>query len=315
MSRELDILVTGSISLHDHIVMVDEIPKKGGVGLLTENLDRVCQTYFGGCASTIALAAARLGLRAGVLGVVGADFESSGYKAHLEENGVCLEGVFQIADEQSDHCFMVYDQHQDAVIVSTVNLWPRINQVDLSLDLVTRSAAVVIAPCEPDYAVRVASLANSSGISVIQSGRQVEREAELLKRCKIAILNEFETNDLCAAAGISEPVQLLDEGPSLLFVTRGGRGSDVYTRDARLNIPALKLEQVEDPTGAGDAYAAGVVAALAREQPSEVAARVGSVLASFALEARGAQTALPSWEQMSARYFNVFQESLQKVLP
>ena len=310
MSRELDILVTGSISLQDHIVWVDEIPKKGGVGLLTENLDRVCATYFGGCASTIAVAAARLGLRAGVLGVVGADFESSGYRAHLEESGVCLEGVFQIADEQSDHCFMVYDRHQDAVIFSTANLWPRINQVDLSLDLVTRSAVVVIAPCEPDYAVRVASFANSNGITVIQSGRQVKREVELLKWCKIVVLNEFEINDLCAAAGISEPVRLLEQGPSLLFVTRGEGGSDVYTRDGRLNIPAVKLEQVEDPTGAGDAYAAGVVAALAWDQSSEVAARVGSVLASFALETRGAQSALPSWGQMSARYLDVFQETL-----
>jgi ribokinase len=61
-----------------------------------------------------------------------------------------------------------------------------------------------------------------------------------------------------------------------------------------------------DPTGAGDAYRAGFLTAFRRDYPLRTCAEIGSVTASFAVEACGCQTNLPDWDAMAARYARAF---------
>jgi sugar/nucleoside kinase (ribokinase family) len=57
-----------------------------------------------------------------------------------------------------------------------------------------------------------------------------------------------------------------------------------------------------DPTGAGDAYRAGFLLALTRGYSLSTCGKIGSTVASFAVQTRGCQTGLPTWEEMKARY-------------
>jgi len=81
---------------------------------------------------------------------------------------------------------------------------------------------------------------------------------------------------------------ILSYGPRVVIIKRGENGSLMFTRDRVFLAPAHPLETVRDPTGAGDAFAAGFLAGWLRGEPLEAALWRGVVGASFAIEDWGA---------------------------
>jgi ribokinase len=94
--------------------------------------------------------------------------------------------------------------------------------------------------------------------------------------------------------------EILDRIP-VVVVTMDAEGSVLHLEGKEHRIPAVPVE-VRDPTGAGDAYRAGFLAAYKKGYPPLTACRVGAVTASFVVEKEGCQTNLPDWEGMEARY-------------
>ena len=62
-----------------------------------------------------------------------------------------------------------------------------------------------------------------------------------------------------------------------------------FTPESHFSAPAYPLESVHDPTGAGDAYRAGLIKGLIQGLPWATAAHMGAILASFAVEQQGTQ--------------------------
>ena len=119
------------------------------------------------------------------------------------------------------------------------------------------------------------------------------KRAELLRtleRVNTLLVNDEEArqlaeeHNLCkAAAGI------LRMGPSSVVIKRGDAGALLFHKDGTFGVPALPLEDVRDPTGAGDSFAGGFLGYLAYAgtlEPTAIrtAMIVGSVMASFAVE-------------------------------
>src|SRR5207302_7110233 len=77
-------------------------------------------------------------------------------------------------------------------------------------------------------------------------------------------------------------VQGLLELSQIVVTTLGRHGSRITTREGSVDIPAAPAVREEDPTGAGDAYRAGLVAALLRGLDLQAAGRVGSLAATDA---------------------------------
>jgi sugar/nucleoside kinase (ribokinase family) len=83
-------------------------------------------------------------------------------------------------------------------------------------------------------------------------------------------------------------------GPKALVIKRGEYGSMMFHRDSILAVPAYPLEEVHDPTGAGDSFAGGFMGYLAsHSEANHVSLRramvYGSVLGSFAVEKLGVE--------------------------
>ena len=74
-----------------------------------------------------------------------------------------------------------------------------------------------------------------------------------------------------------------------IIITFGELGSRVCTSDYEIDIPAIKPKEVVDPTGAGDAYRAGLIKGLVKNLNIKQSAEMGSVCASFAIECYGTQ--------------------------
>ena len=91
-----------------------------------------------------------------------------------------------------------------------------------------------------------------------------------------------------------------------LITTRGEKGSLLQTNGASQEVPAVPARQVLDPTGAGDAYRAGLLKGLAVGLDWGDAARMGAVLASFSVEQQGTQEHRLEIKEFWDRYARIF---------
>jgi adenosine kinase len=108
-------------------------------------------------------------------------------------------------------------------------------------------------------------------------------------------------------AGMSEE-ELIATAP-LTVITRGDQGSSIYSSETGsqgVDIPIVPAREVRDPTGAGDAYVAGLVFGLARKLPLDVTGRIAALTAVFAVEERGCQEHAYTPSEFVARYTEVF---------
>jgi sugar/nucleoside kinase (ribokinase family) len=121
-------------------------------------------------------------------------------------------------------------------------------------------------------------------------GGKREALVETLGHVDILIINEGETRQLAAEANLIKAARaILALGPKTLVIKRGEYGVLVIGEHSIFSIPAYPLEEVFDPTGAGDTFAGGFIGYLAAtgnfsEAAIRKAAVFGSVMASFTVE-------------------------------
>ena len=114
---------------------------------------------------------------------------------------------------------------------------------------------------------------------------------ELLRHVDIFFLNEPEARQLTGKSNLAKAAaDILKMGPSRVIIKKGEHGALMFARNSVFCVPAYLLENVIDPTGAGDTFAGGVVGYLARcgkvnEANLRNALVYGSVMATFAVEA------------------------------
>jgi sugar/nucleoside kinase (ribokinase family) len=112
----------------------------------------------------------------------------------------------------------------------------------------------------------------------------------ILREVDLVIINEAEVRQYTEEANLVKGArQILALGPQTLVIKRGEYGVLMVTRDAIFAAPAYPLENVFDPTGAGDTFAGGFLGYLAsrahvHEREMRRAIIFGSVLASFTVE-------------------------------
>jgi adenosine kinase len=95
-----------------------------------------------------------------------------------------------------------------------------------------------------------------------------------------------------------------------LIVTRGAEGSIIYTANEELQIPTAKPSAVEDPTGCGDAFRAGLLYGLHRELDWETTGRIASLMGALKIECHGTQNHSFTLDEFKRRYKSSFGRSL-----
>ena len=119
--------------------------------------------------------------------------------------------------------------------------------------------------------------------------------ADMLKHIDILVINDAEAREIAKEANLVRAARrILSMGPSRLVVKRGEYGAAMFTRESYFATPAYPLEEVFDPTGAGDSFAGGFMGYLAATNAVDEAAFrrgiiYGSVMASFNVEEFGCE--------------------------
>lgn len=145
--------------------------------------------------------------------------------------------------------------------------------------------------------------------------------AETLKLVDLLLINDTETKMLAEEKNLPRAAQkVLAMGPQALVIKHGEYGATIFFREGAFGIgrhpfraPTLPLDEVKDPTGAGDSFAGGFMGYLASQQElnREVLKRAlfyGGVMGSFAVESFGTERLQSlSREAIDAR-FQIFRE-------
>jgi len=114
---------------------------------------------------------------------------------------------------------------------------------------------------------------------------------ETLKKVQILLVNDQEARDLSGEWNLVKAARVIQAmGPTTLVVKKGEHGVLMFSQDSCFSAPAMPLEAVFDPTGAGDTFAGGFLGYLTSTgQTGDAALRravvMGSTLASFCVEA------------------------------
>jgi sugar/nucleoside kinase (ribokinase family) len=132
---------------------------------------------------------------------------------------------------------------------------------------------------------------------------------KLLSRLDILTLNDEEARLLSGEHNLVKAGRaILSMGPRMLLVKRGEYGVLQFSEEGMFAVPAYPLEEVIDPTGAGDSFAGGMMGFLARngritESSLRTAVVYGSVLASFVVERFSLERLFDlTWEEIDTRY-------------
>jgi fructose-1-phosphate kinase PfkB-like protein len=118
---------------------------------------------------------------------------------------------------------------------------------------------------------------------------------QMLRHIDTLVINDSEARELAGEANLVRAARrILSMGPERLVVKRGEYGAAMFTEESYFATPAYPLEEVFDPTGAGDTFAGGFMGYLAATNAADEAALrraiiYGSVMASFNVEEFGCE--------------------------
>jgi len=102
----------------------------------------------------------------------------------------------------------------------------------------------------------------------------------------------------------------LEKMTEILVITKGAKGSEIHSHGRVIKIPSAKPKNTSDPTGAGDAYRAGLIKGLGEGWPLEKTGRLAALVAVYTVEKYGTQTHKFGWKGLGTRYKENFGESI-----
>ncbi len=256
---------------------------------------------FGGCAGNIAYNLKLLGEEPLPMGTVGNDFGP--YADWMDEKNISRKYLRQV-ETYTAQAFITTDAddnqitafHPGAMSLSHENSVLDTEGVKLG----------IVSPDGRDGMLEHAEQFVEAGMPFIfdpGQGLPMFNGEELLgfaEKATWITLNDYEAQLFEDRTGKSphELAEMVDA----LIITRGGEGSHIYTLKHRYEIPTAQVEAINDPTGCGDAYRAGLLYGLLNGLDWPTTGRIASLMGAIKIETHGTQNHAFSMEEFKQRY-------------
>lgn len=308
----MTVVVTGSVAF-DSILdfpgrFVEHIlPDKLHILNVSFLVDRLTR-HRGGTCGNIAYSLALLGERPLAVGTVGVDFDD--YRQALERVGVDTRGLAVMAELYTAGCTIITDRDDNQITGFYPGAMSEASRLSLHDLPVGEVEMVVVAPNDPAAMARAVRESRELGWPLLYDpGMQLPRLAredllEGIGSAAVLIGNDYEIALIGERLG--RTTEELLELTSLVVVTRGAQGALLLRGHERVEVPAAPAREVVDPTGAGDAFRAGLVLGLIHRLPLATCGRLGAVAAVYAVEHQGTQEHHYTWAEFAARYRATF---------
>ena len=312
----MSVILTGSIAF-DYLM---SFPGYFKDHILPEHLESISLSFLvdemvrqpGGVAANVAYTLGLLCETPRLVATAGVDF--SEYRKVLEDAGVDTSGV-KIIEDKFTASFFVNTDLSNAQIASfyagAMADAGKISMKDLGL---TTDDLVVISPNAPDAMIQYARECQELGVPYIfDPSQQIVRLDEKglkdgISGAHALFANEYEFELLQKHTKMSAEEIL--GSVDFAVVTLGENGSRVYEKGKiKAEVPVFKPENIQDPTGVGDAYRAGFLKGYLNDFRLELCAQMGALAATYCLEETGTQTQCYLMKDFVTRFRTQFDDN------
>ncbi len=309
----MKIVVTGSIA-YDYLM---SFPGKFTDHLLADQLHQVSLSFLvdsmkrqrGGIAPNIAYTLGLLGSKPRVMATAGEDFGD--YRDWLEKHGVDTAGIIEIEDDYCASFFVNTDQEQNQIASFYTGAMAHAGSLTFA-EHAPEAELTIISPNDPAAMSAYVRECKERNIPYIYDPSQQtirlsgEDLAEGLDGCYLLAVNEYEIRMIQEKTGLT--LEQIKEKTGSLLITKGKNGSSFFKEEEVVEFGVVPPAQIAEPTGAGDAFRAGLMRGIELGLPWEIAGNMGALCSTYVLEQFGTQNHHFTPQQFVARYRDHFDD-------
>lgn len=252
----------------------------------------------GGSATYVAYAASNFVKPINQISIIGYDFPSEELE-EMKKRGVNIDGVEMVSDKKSFFWSGKYhmDMNSRDTLITDLNVLEDFNPI--VPDSYQDSEFLMLGNLMPKLQLSVIQQMKVRPKLIVMDTMNFWMDIALedlkivLKEVDVLLVNDAEARQLSGEVSLVKAARkIMEMGPRFLIIKKGEHGALLFHENHVFFAPALPLEEVFDPTGAGDTFAGGFIGHLAKTKDisfenMKTAIIVGSALASFCVEKFG----------------------------
>lgn len=300
------ILVTGSIAFDSvfniHGTIQDEIVISNGK-LGKQNMMFTAknkEVYFGGTGANIAYGLGLLGAEPLFFSVAGKDFKGE-YENHLKKSGVNAR-IFIDENGYTANFMGMSDEKDQQLGIFQPNAYSKIEKIPFTRFITKKelgniSLAICSAGTQKSIYQDIKTIRKAGGkktIIIFDPGQNIsvfydqKLLGKTLRLSSIVMGNETEMLQMKKILNL-DIQDIFKLGVENVIETYGEKGSVVYSKEKNIHIKPVPVKKVKDPTGAGDAYRAGLIYGISNNLSLEKSCKFASSIAAQCVKSIGAQ--------------------------
>ena len=303
-------LICGSFAYDNIMVFQDQfknhiLPDKVhilNVCFLVPNMRR----EFGGCAGNIAYNLNLLGGDGKPMGTVGHDFAP--YSQWMDQVGVSRDYITEIAGTYTAQAFITTDLDDNQITAFHPGAMNHAHEAKVPTN--DGISLGLVSPDGRDGMIQHAEQFADADIPFIfdpGQGMPMFDGNDLnkfIEQASYITVNDYESQMLQERTHLTEGE--IAERVNALIVTKGGEGSVVYAGGKRIKISAVSVNELNDPTGCGDAYRAGLIFGIMNDMDWETISRIASLMGAIKIQHHGTQNHSFSLDEFKHQFNNEY---------
>jgi adenosine kinase len=303
-------LICGSLAYDTIMVFPDQfknhiLPGKVHILNVSFNVPQM-RREFGGVAGNISYNLHLLGETPYPMATVGDDFEP--YRKHLDELGISRRYIRHMEGEFTPQAFITTDIDDNQITAFHPGA---MQHSHLNRIADTEGMRVgIVAPDGKQAMIQHSRDFVEQGIPhIFDPGQGItlfngDELKQFIIEAKYLVANEYEFQLIKEKTGLDGDA--IANQVEAMIVTRGAEGSVLRTRDGDEEIGSAKADDVQDPTGCGDAFRSGLLYGLLNDLDLITCCRIGSVMGAIKVASQGPQNHKPAFDEIQERFFESY---------
>ena len=260
------------------------------------------QTHIpGGSTANVISGTAVLGLKSGIIGTIGHDIIGKRFREYVQKAGI--QDFLTQAKGKSGICYAFIAPDKEKTFVAELNIAKDYKIKPPNLDKYFQDYQI-FHTCgyqlwvNPEKVLNAMRYAKKKGMKISFDLADPCVPQEVDKRIKGGTKQALNLVDYLTLTkdelkaytglGLEESIREVQGMSKIIIVKKGGKGSELVTKDKRVHIPPAKIKLV-NTTGAGDTYSAGLLYGIQKAWSPEASARLGSYVAGLSCSQQGAR--------------------------
>jgi adenosine kinase len=303
-------LICGSVAYDTIMVFPDQfkehiLPDKVhilNVAFLVPEMRR----EFGGVAGNISYNLKLLGGEPYPMATVGDDFGP--YQRHLESLGISQRYVRHMEGEFTPQAFITTDIDDNQITAFHPGAMQHsyLNKVadteGIEIGIVAPDGKLAMIQHSRDFAEQgIPHIFDPGQGMTLFNGDELK---QFIKEAKYIVVNDYEFQLLKERTGLDG--EAISRQVEAMVVTQGAEGSILRTREGESEISAARPDDIQDPTGCGDAFRSGLIHGLLNDLDLVTCCRIGSVMGAIKVAQQGPQNHNPTFAEIEERFFGAY---------